>query len=82
MGQQSGLISLRKINKAWTCFKRTGMIDADRVPISHVSGSFQLDRIVHEVITFSRGALRRVVMCTTHVKFMACIETHELCLFE
>ena len=43
----------RMICKARSCKKLTGMIDADHVPISHVSGSLQLGRILHEVITFS-----------------------------
>ena len=48
-----GLSSLRKICKSQPCAKLTGMIDADHVTISHVSGSHQVGRIFHEVITFT-----------------------------
>ena len=48
-----GLSSLRKICKARPCAKLTAMIDDDRVPISHVSGSHQIGRIFHEVIIFT-----------------------------
>ena len=44
---------LRMIWKARPCGKLTGMIDADLVPISHVSGSHQIGRILHEVIIFT-----------------------------
>jgi len=48
-----GLIMKRMICKARPCEKLTGMIDADLVPISHVSGSHQLGRTFHEVIIFT-----------------------------
>ena len=48
-----GLSRLRKICKARSCAKLTGMIDADHVPISHVSGSHQVGRIFHEEIIFT-----------------------------
>ena len=48
-----GLIVRRMIWKARPCGKLTGMIDADLVPISHVSGSHQLGRTFHEVIIFT-----------------------------
>ena len=48
-----GLIMLRMIWKARPCQKLTGMIDADHVTISHVNGSHQLGRILHEVIIFT-----------------------------
>ena len=48
-----GLSCLRKISKACPCAKLTGMIDADLVPISHVSLSHQVDRIFHEEIIFT-----------------------------
>ena len=54
-----GLSSLRKICKARPCAKLTGMIDADLVPISHVSGSHQTGRIFHEVIIFTITVTRR-----------------------
>ena len=44
---------LRMIWKARPCGKLTGMIDADLVPISHVSLSHQVDRIFHEEIIFT-----------------------------
>ena len=46
-----GLITLRMICKAHSCAKLTGMIDADHMPISHVSGSLQLDHFFHDNIT-------------------------------
>ena len=48
-----GLSSLHKICKARPCVMLTGMIDADLVPISHVSGSHQIGRILHEVTIFT-----------------------------
>ena len=39
------------ICKAQPCAKLTGMISADIVPISHVSSSHQLARVLHVVIT-------------------------------
>lgn len=48
-----GLIMRRMICKARPCGKLTGMIDADLVPINHVSSSHQIGRIFHEVIIFT-----------------------------
>ena len=48
-----GLITVRIISKARPCAKLTGMIEADLAPISHVSGSHQLGRTLHEVIIFT-----------------------------
>ena len=53
-----GLIVRRMIWKARPCRKLTGMIDADHVPISHVSSSHQIGRILHEVIIFSMISAR------------------------
>ena len=47
------LSCLRMIWKARPCGKSTGMIDADLVPINHVSSSHQIGRIFHEVIIFT-----------------------------
>ena len=44
---------LRMIWKARPCGKLNGMIDADLVPISHVSGSHQVGRIFHEEVIFT-----------------------------
>ena len=46
-----GLISLRMISKARPCAKLVGMIDADRVPTRHVTGSLQIVHIVHDDLT-------------------------------
>ena len=46
-----GLITLRMLCKARSCAELTGTIDSDHVPISHVSGSLQLDHFFHENIT-------------------------------
>ena len=53
------LISSCIICKAQPCIKLTGMIDADLVPISHVSNSHQLGLVLHEVITFTVGGRSR-----------------------
>ena len=45
--------SWRMIGNAALCDKRLCMIDADLAAISHVSGSHQLGRVLHEVITFT-----------------------------
>ena len=44
---------MRIISKVRPCANLTGMIEADLVPISHVSGSHQLGRALHEVIIFT-----------------------------
>ena len=46
-----GLSCLRKICKARPCAKLACVINADLVAIGHVSGSHQLGRVLHEVIT-------------------------------
>ena len=48
-----GLQAVRMICKARPCGKLTGVVDADLIPISHVSGSDQFGRILHEVIIFT-----------------------------
>ena len=48
-----GLSCLRKICKADLCVNWTCMINADLVAIGHVSGSPQLGRFLHEVVTFT-----------------------------
>ena len=44
---------MRKTCKAASFDKRLWTIDADLVAIGHVSGSHQLGRVLHEVITFT-----------------------------
>ena len=58
------LSSLRKICKAASCDKRLCMIDVGRVAIGHVSGSDQIGRVLHDVITFSRVGQRLLESCT------------------
>ncbi len=48
-----GLITVPIISKVRPCANLTGMIEADLAPISHVSGSHQLGRTLHEVIIFT-----------------------------
>ena len=48
-----GLITVRIISKVRPCANLTGMIEADLAPISHVSGSHQVGRILHEEIIFT-----------------------------
>ena len=48
-----GLITVRIISKVRPCANLTGMIEADLEPVSHVSGSHQLARTMHEVIIFT-----------------------------
>ena len=48
-----GLSSLRMICKVRSFATLVGMIDSDLMPIAHVLGSFQLGRILHEVIIFT-----------------------------
>ena len=59
-----GLITVRIISKVRPCANLTGMIEADLAPISHVSGSHQLDYILHEVITVSIVGERLLESCT------------------
>ena len=48
-----GLSSLRMIFKVTSCDNRLRNIDTGRVVIGNVSGSHQLVRVLHEVITVS-----------------------------
>ena len=48
-----GLITVRIISKVRPCANLTGMIEADLALISHVSGSHQLGRTLHEVTIFT-----------------------------
>ena len=57
------LSSLRKICKAHLCVNWTGMINADVVAIGNVSGSHQLGRVLHEVITLSNLGQRPLDSC-------------------
>ena len=50
-GGLHGLITVRIIFKPRPCAELAGMINADLVPISHVSSSHQLARVLHVVIT-------------------------------
>ena len=59
-----GLSCLRKIFKARPCVNWSCMIDADVVGIGHVSGSRQLGRVLHEVITFTILDERLLESCT------------------
>ena len=63
--------------KSAPCFKRVSMIDCYHVPISHVSGSLQIDRVFHEVIIFTTRAtsLRGV-----HDGMRMCGVRRELCV--
>ena len=54
-----GLITVRIISKVRPCANLTGMIEADLAPISHVSGSHQLGRALHEDIIFTIIVTRR-----------------------
>ena len=56
-----GLCSLRILCKLRPCAKLTSMIDAGRVPVSHVSGSHH---ILHEVIIMSIDGERPLESCT------------------
>ena len=59
-----GLITVRIISKARPCAKLTGMIEVDLAPISHVSGSHQLGRVLHEVINICILGERLRESCT------------------
>ena len=50
-GSMDGLASLRIVCKAAPFEKLVSTITADLVAVSHVSGSHQLERLLHEVIT-------------------------------
>ena len=60
--------------KLRSCAKLTGMIDAAHVPVSHVSGSHQLDYILHEVITMSIDGERLLESCTLCSEFETSVE--------
>ena len=51
------------ICKTASCDKRLCMIDTDHVAIGNVSGSHQLGRILHEVITLSNLGQRPLDSC-------------------
>ena len=50
------------------------MIDAGRLPVSHVSGSHQIDYILHEVIIMSIDGERRLESCTLCSEFETSVE--------
>ena len=55
-------------------------IESGRMLITDMSGSFQIARILHEVIicaTLRKGAVR---LGAVHVNVRMCVETRELCL--
>ena len=58
------LSSLRMICKAASCDKRLCMIDVGHVAIGNVSGSHQLGRVLHEVVTFTVLRHRSLESCT------------------
>ena len=68
--------------KSRPCAKLTGMIDADHVPIGHVSGSHQLGYFSHEMIIFFFCAHSRPRGARQRVDVMMCVESRELSLFE
>ena len=59
-----GLSSSRMLCKARSRAKLAWMIDAVLVAIGHVSGSHQLGRVLHEVITFTVLGHRSLESCT------------------
>jgi len=69
-----GLCSLRILYKLQSCAKLIRMIDAGRVPVSHVSGSHQLDYILHEVIIMSIDGERLLESCTLCSEFETSVE--------
>ena len=69
-----GLCSLRILCKPRPFVKLTGMIDADHVPVSHVSGTHQLGCFFHEVIIMSIDGERRLESCTLCSEFETSIE--------
>ena len=77
-----GLIMRRMICKARSFEKLAGMIDADRMPIGHVSDSLQFGRIFHQMITsvnlenvLPQGARR-------HENAVVRVESHDFSFFE
>ena len=61
---------------------RTCMIDADPVPIAHVSGILQIHRLLHEMIMLSMLGERYVGAARWHVNGMLCVESWKLSLLE
>ena len=79
-GLRDGLNASRILRMAAPCGALAFVIDVDRVLITHVSGSLQIARILHEVITCAalrKGAVR---LDAVHVNVRLCVETCELCL--
>ena len=58
------------------------MIDADPVPIAHVSGILQIHRLLHEMIMLSMLGERYVGAARWHVNGMLRVESWKLCLLE
>ena len=76
-----GLSSSRMLCKALSCAKLAWMIDAVLVAISHVSGSHQLDRDLHEDIIFSildRRLLESSAVCCESEMY---VETYVLIFY-
>ena len=68
------LSSLRMICEPASCDKRLCMIDADLAAISHVSGSHQLGRVLHEVINICILGERLRESCTLCRESEVCSE--------
>ena len=73
---------LRRMFKAASFKKLACMINADTEAIAHVSGSLQIRRVLHEMITCTMVGHRVSRRCTWHVENKVCVESRKLCLFE
>ena len=63
-------INCRIIRTAMPCKKRTSMVDSDPVATAHVIGSRQLDRSVHEMVTFHHVGVRSRRLAPCHENVM------------
>ena len=73
---------LRRMLKAASFKKLACMINADTEAIIHVSGSLQIRRILHEMITCTAVGHRASRRCTLVREDKVRVESWKLCLFE
>ena len=77
-----GLSSWRMICKAASCDKQLCMIDADKEAVGHVSGSHQIRRVLHDVITFTVIGQRLLESCTLCSDSETSVENWQLLCIE
>ena len=69
------------MSKSAPCFKRAGVIERYHVAISHVTGSRQDGRVLHEVIIFTLVANALRGPCALRMNVVYYIESHVMSVY-